>query len=248
MRVLLAFDDSVHEISKCIKILQRYDAKATFFLDTNRLNARIQETICQLPQNCEIASHTLAHRRLDKLDYTDLQYEISESKKILEATFKKQVLAFAYPFGIYEARAVNFLEDAGYLFARTTEPFSLGINFSDPYRVKVLMTDYYPSYRNILCNLNNKMVNWVLELKLKGINPYVMIKKTIRETIQSLKQGRNFNETVTLVFHPRQIEETSSWEIFVEIVEELSFNCQLITFADVNTEFKKTKSYGNRNN
>jgi peptidoglycan/xylan/chitin deacetylase (PgdA/CDA1 family) len=62
-----------------------------------------------------------------------MEYDITESRKVLSKRFGVPVNFFCYPSGKFNARAVADVEDAGYLLATTTidgfakpsEPFKL---------------------------------------------------------------------------------------------------------------------------
>ena len=67
-------------------------------------------------------SHTMSHEILDMCD-DDLSYkEIYLSKKNLEKKLKKNIIAIAYPNGVYTYRELRNVKGAGYKCALTTEP------------------------------------------------------------------------------------------------------------------------------
>lgn len=65
----------------------------------------------------EFGSHTMNHPKLEKIPYEDAVWEIRESKKQLENLLKKEMLAFAYPYGIgaYNDKIRKAVLDAGYI-------------------------------------------------------------------------------------------------------------------------------------
>lgn len=66
---------------------------------------------------CTIGSHTMSHCRLTIADETSLQYELIESKKILEQHIAKPVEHLSYPYGWkadVSAEAIAFAKQAGY--------------------------------------------------------------------------------------------------------------------------------------
>ena len=67
----------------------------------------------------DIEAHTLTHPHLRELAPDEAMREISESKKVLEARLGKPVVAFAYPFGEYNASIVDMLKRAGFASAVT---------------------------------------------------------------------------------------------------------------------------------
>jgi len=66
---------------------------------------------------CTIGNHTMSHCRLTITDYDALQYELGESKVILEQHIGKSVEYLSYPYGWktdVSAEAVVFAQQAGY--------------------------------------------------------------------------------------------------------------------------------------
>lgn len=66
---------------------------------------------------CIIGSHTMSHCRLTITDNKSLQYELGESKKILEKHIGKTVEHLSYPYGWktdVSAEAIAFAQQTGY--------------------------------------------------------------------------------------------------------------------------------------
>ena len=84
-------------------------------------------TIGQVKQISErdgitIGSHTVTHPILPMCTDKESQEEIFTSKKVIERWIKKPVVSFAYPNGDYGEREIQYLKDAGYRMAFTTNP------------------------------------------------------------------------------------------------------------------------------
>jgi hypothetical protein len=81
----------------------------------------------------EIGSHSLTHPALDLLDAQLSRKEILESKLRLEDLLRAPVRGFAFPYGRFGRREIDFAREAGYEYALTTLPWipsrwrSLGI-------------------------------------------------------------------------------------------------------------------------
>lgn len=71
----------------------------------------------------EIGSHTMTHPTLSKLEKPeDLEFELSESKRILAERTHKEILAMSYPTGgpdSYNDQTIEYLKKSGYTFAAT---------------------------------------------------------------------------------------------------------------------------------
>ena len=67
--------------------------------------------------HCTIGSHTMSHCRLTIADDKSLQYELGESKRLLEQHIAKPVEHLSYPYGWkydVSAEAIAFAQQAGY--------------------------------------------------------------------------------------------------------------------------------------
>jgi len=62
----------------------------------------------------EIGSHTVAHSDLTRIKPKDAFYEIDASKKAIEDRIGRPVRFFAFPFGRYNDRILDFCRSAGY--------------------------------------------------------------------------------------------------------------------------------------
>jgi peptidoglycan/xylan/chitin deacetylase (PgdA/CDA1 family) len=79
----------------------------------------------------QFGAHTMTHPVVSRLSVPEMNWEICESKRILEERLDHPVRHFAFPFGKYEEcgeSAVSILARAGYRSAATTE---WGLNACD---------------------------------------------------------------------------------------------------------------------
>ena len=70
-------------------------------------------------------SHTLTHPLLPQVDDARSHEEIALSKREIEAHVPYALTSFCYPAGLYGSREVEFVREAGYAAAVTTNP---GVN------------------------------------------------------------------------------------------------------------------------
>ena len=70
-------------------------------------------------------SHTLTHPLLPQVDAARSRDEIVESKREIEQHVPYALTSFCYPAGLYGPREVEFVREAGYAAALTTNP---GVN------------------------------------------------------------------------------------------------------------------------
>lgn len=96
------------------RIFARYLKKELF--PENTLSWEQIEELSNDPL-CTIGSHTMSHCRLTITDNKSLQYELGESKKILEKHIGKTVEHLSYPYGWktdVSAEAIAFAQQIGY--------------------------------------------------------------------------------------------------------------------------------------
>jgi peptidoglycan/xylan/chitin deacetylase (PgdA/CDA1 family) len=81
------------------------------------------QEVVELSRNgVEIGAHTVSHPLLTYENDTTVDRELRSSKQTLEEKIGNPIRAFAYPNGDYDARVRQFVQQAGYEFAFTTEP------------------------------------------------------------------------------------------------------------------------------
>lgn len=82
----------------------------------------------------QIGSHTMRHRNMKYLSDSELEEEVSGSKREIEGNIQKKVVVFSYPNGYHNPEIVRHVQNAGYRFAVTTEK---GVNDgSNPFLMK----------------------------------------------------------------------------------------------------------------
>ena len=149
--VILTFDDGFADFfAQALPVLKHYRFVATLYVATAFVNGtsrwlqhmgegvRPMLTWKQLAEissrGIECSAHSHSHPQLDTLHRTTAEYEIVQSKKLLEHHLSKEVRSFAYPFGYYTPRLQQLLREAGYTSAcavrhamssQTDDPLSL---------------------------------------------------------------------------------------------------------------------------
>lgn len=141
--VAITFDDGYADnLHAALPLLEKYDCRATLYLVVDRMGRDWSASkkahhdsgelghepkltddevrVLLASGRIELASHTLTHPNLARLDEQQKRHELVESKRQLEARFGVPVTGFAYPFGIYSADDVRLVREAGYSSAVTT--------------------------------------------------------------------------------------------------------------------------------
>jgi peptidoglycan/xylan/chitin deacetylase (PgdA/CDA1 family) len=134
----ITFDDGyVNNLKNALPVLTRFRFTSTCYVvpgllgKTNAWDA--EHGIDQVPlmnsadlqtwltAGQEIGSHTMTHARLQGMDDAQLSAEVAGSKAALEALLMMRgVRHFCYPYGAYDAAAVQAARVGGYATATTT--------------------------------------------------------------------------------------------------------------------------------
>ena len=130
--IVLTFDDGYSDFLKnAVPVLKMYAFPAVLFviagetggvshwrmpgLQRPLLNWEEIREVVKLGH--EIGSHGLHHRDLTSISPEDLKTEITVSKRLIENNIGTLVYAFSYPWGKYNARVKNTIQEAGYCCA-----------------------------------------------------------------------------------------------------------------------------------
>jgi peptidoglycan/xylan/chitin deacetylase (PgdA/CDA1 family) len=146
--VVLSIDDGYHSVyTNIYPLLKRYRMPATLALiggcvGSGRPSYRPTERflnrseIKEMTDSCgiEIASHTMTHAWLTRIDSAAAWHEINYSKSYLESLFGVPVETFVYPYGDMNERVRRLVVSAGYRMARAVRPGTPDFG-RDPFRI-----------------------------------------------------------------------------------------------------------------
>lgn len=123
--VVISFDDGLKDqYTNAFPILKKYQMSAIFFIKINNYNKgglttkQLQE---MLDSGMEVGSHSVNHDNMAQMDVETLDYELQESKKILEKDLGIRVKFFSYPGGAYSNETIAAVKKAGYIGAVSTK-------------------------------------------------------------------------------------------------------------------------------
>ncbi len=133
--VTFSFDDGTYQDIEMINLLDVLKMKATFNLnsalmndngtfvmDNWLVNYRIpKKNVKRIYQNHEIAAHSSHHCDFKEDSEEYLKMEIDDDIRSLKKLSKKNVIGFAYPFGIYNQHVIERLKSQNILYARSTK-------------------------------------------------------------------------------------------------------------------------------
>ena len=137
-QVALTFDDAYESVfNKALPLLNELGFRATIFVVSGLIGGRNEWDVNEgefpeklmdeaqlrewLKEGHAIGSHTVRHPNLTRVPGAEAKEEIAASKKQLEDRFGVEVSDFCYPFGDWDRQVLEWVREAGYLTACTTE-------------------------------------------------------------------------------------------------------------------------------
>jgi len=123
--IVITFDDGwVDNFEYAYPTLKAFGVSATFFVITGHVNSSGCMSWKQLNEmqnhNMEIASHTHSHTPLELLSNSELQWELTHSKNLLDENIGKNSARLSFPHGSYSKIVLNAAKNAGYLSCATS--------------------------------------------------------------------------------------------------------------------------------
>lgn len=125
--VCVTFDDAARSTRDPIEWLISIGGRCTQFAVLEWLSAKGRDCLSwdQIRElsalGVEIGSHTLDHPDLRKLPAEKLRTELERSRARLGAELEREIVSFAYPYGLFNSAVVQAAKAAGYRWACTTQ-------------------------------------------------------------------------------------------------------------------------------
>lgn len=125
--VVITFDDNQRtQYEIAYPILSRNGQTAVMYLVTNRLNNKafiLEDEAREMAKGgMDIQSHSVSHPILTNLTNKDLQWQLAESKRALEALLGTPVRHIAYPLTAHNQRIRDAAAAAGYVTGTIMDP------------------------------------------------------------------------------------------------------------------------------
>lgn len=122
----ITFDDGLEDnFTNAYPILKKLGLKAYFFVMPDKVGTKGYmgwEQLKELQNNgMIIGSHGMTHRILTGLNDTELNYELKESKRLLEEKLNTSIKYFSVPRGFYNNKVIAKLKEAGYKTVFTSD-------------------------------------------------------------------------------------------------------------------------------
>ncbi len=125
-------DDGPVQDRRLVALLNKYQLKGTFHLNSNKLstpNYLQKEELTSLFKGHEVSVHSMNHPGLSGLPPAEIRSEIFGDKLALEKIARWHVRGMAYPFGNFNDEVVEIAKTSGMEYARIVEETR---NFSLP--------------------------------------------------------------------------------------------------------------------
>lgn len=149
----VTFDDGVLQDVRFVNLLNKYNLKGTFNLNSGLMESEFEWThkngsvikrlakdkAITLYQGHEIASHTLTHPYMDNLSESEILYELKADKDKLEKIFDREIKGFAVPFHYYSELIENCVKQCGFTYARISEESHSFTPQNDRYKWKATL-------------------------------------------------------------------------------------------------------------
>lgn len=125
--IILTFDDGHWDLdTNVVPILKKYNIHATAYIvpgfigtNTDSLTpAEMQDVVKS--GVIDVGDHTVNHMSLKGKPLKTVEYQVDESKKMLEDTYHIHVYSFAYPYGSFDENTINVVKQAGFTTAAST--------------------------------------------------------------------------------------------------------------------------------
>jgi peptidoglycan/xylan/chitin deacetylase (PgdA/CDA1 family) len=183
--IALTFDDGPADYtSTLLKTLDKYKAKATFFVIGNQVKKHPKLTALIAKSGNEIGNHTWDHKYLTSLTYQEIYNEVRDTQQIVKKATGKTPVLFRAPGGLRNGGVEEITAKFGLVqIPGTTET-----------------KDYIKDYRDV-----QGLTARALDVASEGA--VVLMHETVKETVQSLpavlgeltEQGYHFVTVSTLL-------------------------------------------------
>ena len=131
-----SWDDGARADLKVAELLRSKGVRGTFYIPIKHKGPVLDHLELRglLSEGFELGSHGFSHKPLCNLSPQELVQEVSPCKPILEDIIGTEVRMFCYPWGRFDARVVQTVQQCGFKGARTVRMLAIRPDF-DPFEM-----------------------------------------------------------------------------------------------------------------
>lgn len=125
--IIITFDDGHWDLdTSVLPLLKKYNIHATAYIVPGFIGTNSDSLTPQEMQDIvtsgliDVGAHTVHHLALKGRSLAQVQYEIDQSKQMLEHDYHIHVYSFAYPYGSFDKQAIDVVKQAGFTTAAST--------------------------------------------------------------------------------------------------------------------------------
>jgi peptidoglycan/xylan/chitin deacetylase (PgdA/CDA1 family) len=135
--IIITFDDGYRDFLTALPTLQKYLFKATVFLVAARIGGSADwdtsygetaplmswpEILAIAGEGTELGCHSLTHRPMIEMNYSDLLRDTRQARQILETGLETFIAHFAYPYGAENTIVRSVIAALGFSSAVSCRP------------------------------------------------------------------------------------------------------------------------------
>lgn len=161
----MSYDDGQKFDRRLVSIFNKYGIRGTFHLNSGTLDREgfvTSSEVAELYKGHEVSLHTKTHPFLNCISTEAMIEEIVEDRKTLESLVGYPIKGMSYPYGVYDEKIVQTLENLGIQYSRTVvshHDFRIPDNF--------LMWHVTCHHDDNLLELGQKFLDYKYDGKLK---------------------------------------------------------------------------------
>lgn len=125
--IILTFDDGHWDLdTNVLPILKKYNIHATAYIVPGFINTNSDSLTTAEMQDIinsgliDVGAHTVHHASLKGQPFVKVEYEITQSKAMLEKQYHIHVYSFAYPYGSFDEQALKIVKQDGFTTTAST--------------------------------------------------------------------------------------------------------------------------------
>jgi hypothetical protein len=156
------FDDGAQSASS--QIFDEFDYRASYYIIVGRILSRVNGTASAIPtwddwrrlakRGHEVGSHTMTHPNMLHANESQLHFEFSESRRLIEANLGTTPLTFAFPYNYMNERTLDICRR--YYVAARQHAFDFTQYYHHPFeRFRPRMQQVLDNEEWFIANLHN---------------------------------------------------------------------------------------------